>query len=72
VVVDLVRYAPRPDIDIWMDVGQFEWLLDGNRKMNALLEEMNYKVKYREFPGGHNYTSWADDISNGLEALYGG
>ncbi len=71
VVVDLVRYAPPPEIDIWMDAGRLEWLLDGNRQMYKLLEEKRYRVKYREFSGGHNYTAWRDDISHGFEAMYG-
>jgi enterochelin esterase family protein len=70
VVMDMVRYAPTADIDIWMDVGRFEWLLEGNRKMCALLRERNYRVKYREFPGAHNYTSWRNDLWRGLEELY--
>jgi len=70
VVVDLVRYAPPPKIDIWMDTGRYEWLLDGNREMYTLLREKKYKVKYNEFSGGHNYTSWRDDIWRGLEALF--
>lgn len=70
VVVDLVRYAPPPEIDIWMDAGRYEWLLDGNQQMYALLKKKNYKVKYHEFSGGHNYTAWRDDIWRGLEALF--
>ena len=70
VVVDLVKCAPSPEIDIWMDAGRLDWLLDGNRQMYALLKEKNYHVKYREFSGGHNFTAWRDDISHGLEALY--
>jgi enterochelin esterase-like enzyme len=70
VVSDLVRYAPSVDIDIWMDVGRLEWLLKGNREMVALLKERNYRVEYREFSGGHNYTAWRNDLSYGLEALY--
>ena len=70
VVVDLVRYAPPPEIDIWMDTGRYEWLLDNNRQMVALLKEKQYNVKYHEFSGGHNFTSWRDDIWRGLEALF--
>jgi enterochelin esterase family protein len=70
VVVDLVRYAPRPKIDIWMDAGHYEWLLDSNRQMYALLKEKKYKANYHEFSGGHNFTSWRDDIWRGLEALF--
>ena len=70
VVVDLVKCAPPPEIDIWMDAGCLDWLLDGNREMYALLKEKNYPVKYCEFSGGHNFTAWRDDIWHGLEALY--
>jgi enterochelin esterase family protein len=70
VVVDLVRYAPPPEIDIWMNAGRYEWLLDSNRQMYALLKEKQYKVKYHEYSGGHNYTSWRNDIWRGLEALF--
>ncbi len=71
VVVDLVRHAPPPGIEIWMDAGRLEWLLDGNRQMYALLQEKQYRVKYCEFSGGHNYTSWRNDLWHGFEALYG-
>jgi enterochelin esterase-like enzyme len=70
VVVDLVKCGPTPEIDIWMDAGRLDWLLEGNQQMYALLKEKNYHVKYREFSGGHNFTAWRDDISYGLEALY--
>jgi enterochelin esterase family protein len=70
VVVDLIRYAPSPEIDIWMDAGIYEWLLDGNRQMHNLLKEKKYKVKYHEFSGGHNFTAWRDDIWRGLESLF--
>jgi enterochelin esterase-like enzyme len=70
VVVDLVNCAPPPNMDIWMDAGRLDWLLDGNRQMYALLKEKNYRVKYREFSAGHNFTAWRDDIWHGLEELY--
>jgi enterochelin esterase-like enzyme len=71
VIVDLVRYVPPAGIDIWMDVGRFEWTLEDNRKMFNLLQERKYRVKYHEFSGGHNFTSWRNDIWRGLEALFG-
>ena len=70
VVMDLVRYAPTPGINIWMDAGKYEWLLEGNRQVYELLKEKKYKVKYHEFSGSHNYTSWRDDIWRGLEVLF--
>jgi enterochelin esterase-like enzyme len=71
VVMELVRHLPRPDIHIYQDVGSMEWLLEGNRQMHALLLEKGYRVDYREYPGGHNYTSWRNDLWRGLESLYG-
>jgi enterochelin esterase-like enzyme len=68
---DLVRHLPHADIDIWMDVGALEGLLDCNRQMHALLKEKQYRVTYREYPGGHNYTAWRDDFWRGLEELFG-
>jgi enterochelin esterase family protein len=68
---DLVRHMPKPKLDIWMDVGALEGLLDCNRQMAALLKEKGYRVTYREYPAGHNYTAWRDDLWRGLEALFG-
>jgi len=71
VALELVRHLIHPEIDIWMDVGRLEWLLEDNRAMHALLQEKGYRVTYREVNGGHNFTSWRDDIWRGLEVLFG-
>lgn len=68
--VDLVRYGQARDLQIWMDVGMLDELLEDNRRMVALLDRRQYNVMYREFSGGHNYTVWRDDIWRGLEALF--
>jgi enterochelin esterase-like enzyme len=70
VVIDLVKHVPPPKIDIWMNVGIYEWLLGGNQQMHALLKKYKYKVKYHEFSGGHNYTCWRNEVWRGLEALF--
>ncbi|MBN1668205.1 MAG: hypothetical protein JW862_14025 [Anaerolineales bacterium] len=67
----LVRYGPSLPLNIWMDVGQFEWLLEPNRRMHCLLQERAYQVAYREYPGGHNYTCWRNELALGLEYLFG-
>ena len=69
-IMDLVRYAPLQPIKIWMDVGKFEYFLQTNQRMHDLLVERGYQVCYREYPGGHNYTSWRDDLWRGLEYLF--
>jgi enterochelin esterase family protein len=70
VIFDLVRHLPPPAVRLWLDVGQFEFLVGPNRRMHALLQERGYQVDYREYPGGHNYTAWRDDVWRGLEAIF--
>lgn len=71
VIYDLLRNVERRPIKVWMDVGRYEWLLPMNRKMHALLDEKGYAPTYREYSGGHNYTSWRDEVVLALEAMYG-
>jgi enterochelin esterase-like enzyme len=74
VVFDLVQKGEMLPLRIWMDVGMYDLagLLDSNRRMQAVLNRQGYPITYREYPGGHNYPAWKDDIWQGLEALYGG
>jgi enterochelin esterase-like enzyme len=71
VAVPLVRHMPVQPLKIWMDVGRYEWLLEPNRRMHALLQQRGYDVAYREYNGGHNYPAWRNDVWRGLEALFG-
>jgi len=57
-------------VNIWMNIGQLDFLLQDNRRMYALLQEKKYNVTYREFSGGHNYTAWRNDVWRGLEAMF--
>lgn len=70
IVQHLVRSAPRPPLQIWMDCGKYEFLLQPNRQMHALLVESGYTVQYREYNAGHNYPAWRDDLWRGLEVLF--
>ncbi|MBK9054342.1 MAG: esterase family protein [Chloroflexi bacterium] len=70
VVGELVRHGPLRPLRLFMDVGQFEWLLEPNRRMHTLLRERGYTVAYREFAGGHNYPSWRNDLWRGLQWLF--
>jgi enterochelin esterase family protein len=71
VAVDLIRAKQSCEINIWMDVGQFDWLLEDNRRMQAVLFENGYDVTYREFSGGHNYTCWRNEVWIALEKMFG-
>ncbi|MFN2519795.1 MAG: alpha/beta hydrolase-fold protein [Candidatus Limnocylindria bacterium] len=70
VVHDLVRHGPVRQLKVWLDCGTMERLIEGNRRMCALLRERGYVMEYREFNGGHNWTSWRDDVWRGLEWLF--
>jgi len=69
-VVELVKYRQANDLQIWMDVGALDFLLEDNRQMKNLLDEQKYNVTYRECSGAHNYTSWCSDVWRGLEKLF--
>ena len=71
VAVDLIRAKQAHEIKIWMNIGQFDFLLDDNRRIQPILHENGYEVTYREFSGGHNYTCWRDEVWRGLEHLFG-
>jgi len=68
--MDLVRHGQARGLEVWMDIGRLDFLLDDNRGMYALLQEKGYNVTYREFTAGHNYTAWRDDVWRGLEAMF--
>jgi enterochelin esterase family protein len=69
--VDLIRHGQaRERLKIWMDAGHLDFLLEDNRRIQPLLKSGGYDVTYRESGGGHNYTSWRDDVWRGLEALF--
>ena len=71
VLYDLIRANVARSLRVWMDVGTFEWLLTVNRKMHLALREQGYDVTYREYDAGHNYPAWRNDVSRGLETLFG-
>ena len=70
VAVDLIRHAPAHP-KIYMDVGEFDFLLEDNRRMLPLLREHNFDLTYFEYSGAHNYTSWRDHVHLGLERMFG-
>jgi enterochelin esterase family protein len=71
-LIDLLveRYRGLP-LHVWMDCGRFEWLLACNRRMYPLLREKGHQVTYYEYNGGHNMTSWRNDLPYGLETIFG-
>ena len=71
VVKNLIQAGLGKQLRIWMDVGTLEYLFPYNQQMVALLNQHGYDVAYQEYHGGHNYTSWRDDLATGIECLFG-
>lgn len=73
VVFDLVNSGDKPPIRFWLDAGNYDHpvLLTANRRFYPALVERGYRAVYREYPGGHNYPAWRDDLPAGLEFAFG-
>jgi enterochelin esterase-like enzyme len=71
IVMQMVRHFPKPNIQIWLDCGAMDFLLEANHSMAALLKEKGYAVTYHENGGAHNYSTWRDSCVGGLEELFG-
>jgi enterochelin esterase-like enzyme len=69
-VFELARLAPSRPLDVWMDCGHFEALVEGNQRMLPVLQASGHRVEYREYHGGHSYSAWRDDLWRGLEWLF--
>ena len=70
VAVDLIRLKVSREIKIWMTIGQFDWLLNDNRRLQPMMRENGYDVTYREAGAGHNYAFWRDELPRTLEAMF--
>ena len=71
VVFDLVQHGPVKPLKLWMDVGRYEFLFEPNQVFHSELVEQGYDVTYRIYNGGHNYTSWRNDLAKGFVHLFG-
>lgn len=68
---EIIRKGKRRKLMIWQDVGSMEWLYPANQRMNRLLRKRGYRVRYRVFEGGHNFTCWRNQLPDALVAVYG-
>jgi enterochelin esterase family protein len=69
-VETLFQYS-QPPLQIWQDVGVYEWLYPHNQAFHRQLTNAGYQVGYREFNGGHNYTAWANQLPDALRHVFG-
>jgi enterochelin esterase family protein len=71
-IFELIKKFDLRSMKIWMDIGMydFRYLLEANQNLYPLLVTRDYDVAYREYPAGHNYPAWRDEVWRGLEYLY--
>ncbi|MEL6527967.1 MAG: alpha/beta hydrolase-fold protein, partial [Chloroflexota bacterium] len=66
----LLDSLPKQNLNIWMDVGIYDFLFEENQDMRRRLGERGYDVSYAEHFDGHNYTAWRDTLPTALETMF--
>ena len=51
---------------VWLDVGQMDWLLEPNRRMDKALRRQKFDVKLREYYAYHNWPAWRNVLPDAL------
>ncbi|HEX2978962.1 MAG TPA: alpha/beta hydrolase-fold protein [Anaerolineaceae bacterium] len=67
-IFDLVERGQPPSVHIQMDVGHYDFLYETNLRMVSALRQNGYDFTFREYNGGHNYTSWRNHVAENLIA----
>jgi enterochelin esterase-like enzyme len=70
VIHELVDCRASPALKIWLDAGLYESLLEMNRELHIRLTDRHCQVVFEQYPGGHNYSVWRDQVWRGLEYLF--
>ena len=65
------RASPRLPLRFWMEIGLLDSprMLDANRRMKAVIEDVGYDIAYREFCGGHDFVLWRGTLAQALATL---
>lgn len=70
-LMDHLQANPPAHLHISMDTGTIEWLCAVNRKMAALLQELQIPHQYREYQSGHNWVTWRNAIPEAMLYILG-
>jgi enterochelin esterase family protein len=57
-------------LQIWMNVGCFDFLYEENLRMKDLLLKKGYSTDFVMNNGGHNYTTWRNSLPLGLMKMF--
>jgi enterochelin esterase-like enzyme len=79
-LIRTIMSRPRLPLRVWMEAGLLEGnyvlpggvtLLAANRHMRDVLNLKGFRVRYREFNGGHSPECWRETLGDGLVDLLG-
>ncbi|MGA9117612.1 MAG: alpha/beta hydrolase-fold protein [Bacteroidota bacterium] len=82
-LASLAARLPRPDVSLYLDCGTYETsvggaararegdFIAGNRRLRQVLEERGYPLAYREFPDGHSWGRWRNELPDILRRFFG-
>lgn len=66
-----LQLRPAKHLRVSLDSGVLEWLLAPNRRMAALLSDLNIAHQYREYQSGHNWVTWRAALPEALLYMLG-
>lgn len=69
-IYEFVDGVIQKPVEIWMNVGRFDFLYEENLRMKELLSKKGYQAELLVNDGGHNYTTWRNSIHLGLMKLF--
>lgn len=71
-VFDLLDRVRAPSNQVWLNIGRYDYdfLYEANLRMYRLLVDKESPAILKEGNGGHNYTSWRNDLPEGIKALF--
>lgn len=71
VVWELMENQLSSPLNIWLNIGTFDFLYHPNKLFKEFVEQKGYTYKYQEYAGGHNYSSWRNELADGLIYQFG-
>jgi enterochelin esterase family protein len=71
VIWELIENQLTLPLDFWLNIGTFDFLYQANKSFRTLLDQKGYAFMYKEYAGGHNYTSWRNELAEGLIYQFG-
>lgn len=70
-LINAVKRSSKKPVDVYLDCGTFEDLLEPNRMMRDALAAKGYRLRYQEFNEGHSWGNWRAHIDDMLAFFWG-